>query len=182
MPTNPPASHQYATPGTYQVQVTAISSGCDGADQQSASTTFPFDWGAAVPPVAPSPAASLALTLNCTGQPAVVTTGSSFTTSCSVGNIYPARGPVHLSCGVIAWTPAAGTDPSSTPVPGQPPCSVATNDVTPSGSSFASAITAAVPPGPWASITWQIQATEGDLLTNDDLVMPTTQSPTSPQP
>ena len=227
MPTNPPASHQYATAGTYQVQVTAISSGCAGADQQSASTTFAFDWGAAVPPppapglppppapglppppapglppppapglppppapglppppapgLPPPPAPGLPppvtmtvpLTLTCTGQPTSAPTGSSFTTSCTVGDINPAHGPVHLSCGVIASTLAAGTGPSSTPGPGQPPCSVATNDVTPSGMSFDSVVTVTVPSGPWASITWQIQATEGDLATNDDLVVTTT--------
>ena len=185
MPTDPPASHQYATPGTYQVQVTAISSGCSGADQQSASTTFAFDWGAAVPPPAqgpPPPAPGLPppvtmtvpLTLTCTGQPTSAPTGSSFSTSCTVGDINPAHGPVHLSCGVIASTLTAGTDPSSTPGPGQPPCSVATNDMTPSGMSFDSVVTVTVPSGPWASITWQIQATEGDLVTNDDLVVTTT--------
>lgn len=179
MPTNPPASHQYASPGTYNVQITAISSGCNGANQESASTTFPFDWGPPEAPISPSLQPSVPLTLNCTGQPSVAVSGSSFTTSCAVGNVYAASGPVHLSCGVIAWTLAAGTDPSSTPGPGQPACGIATNDLTPSGSSFDSVVTAAVPSGPWASITWQIQATEGDLLANDDLVMTITQSPSA---
>ena len=39
-PNNPPPTHQYATPGTYTVTVTAYSQGCDGRDVQTASASF----------------------------------------------------------------------------------------------------------------------------------------------
>lgn len=40
----PYPEHHYATPATHTVTVTAVSAGCDGRDEQTASATFPYHW------------------------------------------------------------------------------------------------------------------------------------------
>lgn len=40
----PYPEHHYATPGIYTVTVTAVSAGCDGRDEQTASATFAYRW------------------------------------------------------------------------------------------------------------------------------------------
>ncbi|MDQ3945338.1 MAG: PKD domain-containing protein, partial [Actinomycetota bacterium] len=41
---DPYASHRYATPGTYTITVTAVSTGCDGGERQAAAATMTYVW------------------------------------------------------------------------------------------------------------------------------------------
>jgi hypothetical protein len=41
---DPYAAHTYATPGTYTITVTAVSTGCDGGERQTGTATMTYAW------------------------------------------------------------------------------------------------------------------------------------------